>query len=402
MEPERNFPSFVIRTPRNILFGRGKSALLADCLPPATKRVLLISGRHAADAEAKTIANALKASGRETRIFADTMAEPSPGAVDSAVAAVRAWDADAVVAVGGGSVIDTAKAAAALTRLEGSCIDYFNGSRELIVTDRPFFAALPTTSGTGAEMTNNSVLTDPATRIKKSIRHPNMIADLAVVDPDLTAGCPHGVTVASGLDALVQAVEAFVSPKGTDYTRALAMAAACRLYGALKSITHESWKPAGDEPVPGIGFRVDMAEGSMLAGMAFAHAGLGAVHGLAHPVGSLLHVPHGVSCAILMLPVFQFNMNACGRLYAALAHAFLPKEPHPDAALFIEAMRELSLGLGVPDNLRGYGLAEEHLPFIVANCRSNSMKNNPAPMSDEQAEALLRGLMGGRTSPPLK
>ena len=393
MEPEQHFPSFTIHTPRDIVFGRGKASLLPALLPASVKRVLVISGRHAADAEAKTIADALSASGREARIFAETMAEPSPGAVNTAAAAVRAWNADTVVAVGGGSVIDTAKAAAALSRLEGSCIEYFNGARELVVTDRPFFAALPTTSGTGAEMTNNSVLTDPATQIKKSIRHPGMTADLALVDPDLTMNCPHGVTVASGLDALVQAVEAFVSPKGTDYTRALAKAAACKLYGALKRITHEPWKPAGEEPAPDAAFRVDMAEGSMLAGMAFAHAGLGAVHGLAHPVGSLLHVPHGVSCAILMLPVFQFNMNACGCLYGDLAHAFLPKEPHPDAALFIAAMRELSLGLGVPDHLREYGLAEEHLPFIVANCRSNSMKNNPEPMSDAQAETLLRSLM---------
>ena len=393
METEPKFTSFAIHTPRDIVFGRGKSALLAAYLPASAKRVLVISGRHAADAEAKTIADSLTSSGRETRIFAETMAEPSPGAVDTATAAIRAWNADAVVAVGGGSVIDTAKAAAALSRLDGSCIKYFNGTRELVVTDRPFFAALPTTSGTGAEMTNNSVLTDPATQIKKSIRHPGMTADLAVVDPDLTVNCPRGVTVASGLDALVQAVEAFVSPKGTDYTRALAKAAACKLYGALKSIMHESWKDAGDEPALDLAFRVDMAEGSMLAGMAFAHAGLGAVHGLAHPVGSLLHVPHGVSCAILMLPVFQFNMNACGRLYAELAHEFLPKEPRPDAALFIAAMRELSLGLGVPDHLRDYGLAEEHLPFIVANCRSNSMKNNPEPMSDEQVVTLLKSLM---------
>ena len=393
MESERCCPSFAIHTPRDIVFGRGKAALLPGYLPGPARRVLIVSGRHAADSEAKTIAGALNASGRETRIFSETMAEPSPGAVDAAAGAVRAWNADAVVAIGGGSVIDTAKAAAALSRLEGPCIDYFNGSRELKAADRPFFAALPTTSGTGAEMTNNSVLTDPATMVKKSIRHPGMTADLALVDPDLTMACPHGVTVASGLDALVQAVEAFVSPKGTDYTSALALAAACRLYGALTRITHKPWHPAGDEPAPDAAFRVDMAEGSMLAGMAFAHAGLGAVHGLAHPVGSLLHVPHGVACAILMLPVFQFNMNACGRLYAELARAFLPKEPHPDAALFIAAMRELCLGLGVPDNLRGSGLAEKHLPFIVANCRSNSMKNNPAPMSDEQAEALLRGLM---------
>ena len=392
MESEPKVPSFTIHTPRDIVFGRGKAALLPSLLPASAKRVLVISGRHAADAEAKTIAYSLTASGREARIFAETMAEPSPGAVDTAAAAVRDWNADAVVAIGGGSVIDTAKAAAALSRLEGSCIEYFNGTRELVVTDRPFFAALPTTSGTGAEMTNNSVLTDPATQIKKSIRHPGMTADLAVVDPDLTVNCPRGVTVASGLDALVQAVEAFVSPKGTDYTRALAKAAARKLYGALKRLTLEPWKPVADKFTPDAVFRVDMAEGSMLAGMAFAHAGLGAVHGLAHPVGSLLHVPHGVSCAILMLPVFQFNMNACGPLYCELAHAFLPKEPRPDAALFIAAMRELSHGLGVPDHLRDYGLAEEHLPFIVANCRSNSMKNNPEPMSDAQAEALLRGL----------
>ena len=146
--PERSFPSFVIHTPRDIVFGRGKSALLADYLPASVKRVLIVSGRHAAGTDAKKIAEKLNESGRETRIFAETMAEPSPGAVDTAAEVVRAWNADAVVAVGGGSVIDTAKAAAALSRLDGPCIDFFNGVRELAVTDRPFFAALPTTSGT--------------------------------------------------------------------------------------------------------------------------------------------------------------------------------------------------------------------------------------------------------------
>ena len=393
MEQPVKIPSYTIHTPRDIVFGPGSASKLASHLPSGARRVLIVAGKHAAETDAKAIAGDLTAAGHEVRIFADTMAEPSPGAVDKAANAIREFDADAVVAVGGGSVIDTAKAAAALSRLDGNCIEYFNGARELVVNDRPFVAAMPTTSGTGAEMTNNSVLTDPATQIKKSIRHPGMTANLAIVDPDLTANCPRGVTVESGLDALVQGIEAFVSPKGTEYTRALAFVASKKLFHALKRIVRGSWMPDDAEPEPDAVFRADMAEGSMLAGMAFAHAGLGAVHGLAHPVGSLLHVPHGVSCAILMTPVFQFNMNACGRLYAELAHAFLPKEPRPDAALFISAMRELSLGLGVPDHLRDYGLAEEHLPFIVANCRSNSMKNNPELMSDEQAETLLRSLM---------
>ena len=94
-----------------------------------------------------------------------------------------------------------------------------------------------------------------------------------------------------------------------------------------------------------------------------------------------------------MMPVFQFNLNACSRLFCELARAFVPREPHPDAALFIAAMRELSKGLGVPGDLRDYGLTEEHFPFIVANCRSNSMKNNPEPMNDEQAETLRRSLL---------
>ena len=178
MEQPVKIPSYTIHTPRDIVFGPGSASKLAAHLHGHMHRVLIVAGRHAAETDAKAIAGDLTATGHEVRIFADTMAEPSPGAVDKAANAIREFDAEAVVAIGGGSVIDTAKAAAALSRLVGTCIEYFNGSRELVVSSRPFFAALPTTSGTGAEMTNNSVLTDPATQIKKSIRHPGMTADL--------------------------------------------------------------------------------------------------------------------------------------------------------------------------------------------------------------------------------
>ena len=156
MESEPKFTSFTIHTPRDIVFGRGKVSLLPSLLPATAKRVLVISGRHAADAEAKAIADPLTASGRETRIFAETMAEPSPRAVDTATAAIRVWNADAVVAIGGGSVIDTAKAAAALSRLDGSCIEYFNGTRELVVISAPVPLVVGNAAKNGRSVTTSS------------------------------------------------------------------------------------------------------------------------------------------------------------------------------------------------------------------------------------------------------
>ena len=210
--------------------------------------------------------------------------------MDRLIRAGRDFRAECVVAVGGGSVMDSAKAAAALIPLDGWCADYFSGERE-IPGKGLFFAALPTTAGTGAEITNNSVLTDPATKIKKSLRHPSMVADLAIDDPMLPLSCAPSLTAASGLDAFVQAFESCTSPKANTATRALA-------YAAIRRI-RESLIPAFRCP-DDIEARSGMCEGSLLSAMAFSQTGLGAIHGLAHPIGSLLHVPHGKACATLI------------------------------------------------------------------------------------------------------
>ncbi len=370
--------SFTLTYPAEIVFEPGGALKLAGKLT-RFQRILLVPGTHFAKTESyREIVRSL--SGYELHAESEIQSEPPLEDVDRLAAAGRRFRAEAVIAIGGGSVIDCAKAAAALIPLEGSCADYFNGQRE-IPGKGLFFAALPTTSGTGAEITNNAVLTDTATRIKKSLRHPSMTADLALVDPLLTMSCPPSLTAASGLDAFVQAFESCTSPKASAATRALAHAAVRKIYGSLEpACTNGSDRTA----------RSDMAEGSLLSAMAFSQTGLGAIHGLAHPIGSLLHVPHGKACAILIPSVVSWNMSACADEYAAIARECGLGGTAED---FLDACLALCRKLGIPAGFSEYGLNESHFDFIVKNCRSASMKLNPRPMSDDDVRALLGKLV---------
>ena len=369
--------TFSYSFPRKTVFGSGASLTLADELPAGAK-ILLILGKSASQTDVvRKIQESLK--DRIAAVVTGVPAEPPLEAVDSIIETGRKNLVNTVCAIGGGSVMDAAKAAAALIPLEGKTADYFAEKRH-ICRKGLFFAALPTTAGTGSESTNNAVLTDPETKIKKSLRHPTMQADLAIVDPDLTLSCPPGLTAASGLDAFVQAFEAFTNPKATALTRALSAEAAGKI---LHSLERAYLHPADLEA------RTEMAEGSMISGLAFSQTGLGAVHGLAHPIGSLLKVPHGMACAILMKPVMEFNLPACRELYAELAQRCLGKH---SAEAFIQAASELAEKVGVPENLRGYSFKREHFDFIIKNCRSASMKNNPREMTDRDVEELLEKL----------
>lgn len=364
--------------PHKTIFGSGASLTLADELPAGARLLVVVGKTVAASPFARKVLTGISAftAGTGTGI----PAEPPLDSVDELIALGRELNVNGIVALGGGSVIDAAKAAAALIPLKGSVADYFSGAKE-IPGKGLFFAALPTTAGTGAEATNNAVLTDPATKIKKSLRHPSMVADVAVVDPDLTLTCPPALTAASGLDAFVQAFESFTSPKASALTRALSAEAVRKIFAALE--------PAYRQP-ENLRFRTEMAEASMLSGLAFAQTGLGAVHGIAHPVGSLLGVPHGLACAILMTPVMEFNMPVCDELYADLAdRCFIGS----DAKTFIRTAEELAEKLGVPKNLRSYHLQRTDFDFIIRNCRSASMKQNPREMSDADVAAILEKLL---------
>lgn len=354
--------------PGKIRFGEGVFRELPECLPANVHPLLVMGKTFSLSNEGKELLDLLGPFHPVVRI--GIPAEPPLECVDELISIGRSEKVDGVIAVGGGSVIDAAKAAAALIPAGGMVGEYFSGART-IPGKGLFFAALPTTAGTGAESTNNSVLTDPATKIKKSLRHPSMKADLAIVDPMLTWSCPAGLTAASGLDAFVQAFEGYTNPNASELTRALSAQSAKLILGNLERAC------AGEYPA-----RCAMAEGSMLSGIAFSQTGLGAIHGFAHPIGSLLHVPHGITCAILMVRVMRWNESVCGHRYRELASVC----GVPD---FIDAAEQLVQRVGIPADFKAFGLRKEHVPFIVKNCRSASMATNPRPFTDEEAEVFL-------------
>ena len=353
-----------IRLPGLILSGENSAARLPELLP-AAKPILIVSSRSHAEWARRTLLD-----GNHRGLLLTGFQSELPLAdADRVLAEGRQLGAGAVVAVGGGSVMDLGKTVAALLPLDGTTADYFYNRRS-IPGKGVFFAALPTTAGTGAEMTSNAVLRDPETGIKQSLRHPAMMADVAVSDPCLTWGCPPGLTAASGFDALTQAVESLLSNRATSCTRALAGEALRLLLTALPGAMRDE-HPA----------RAMAAEGSMMTGMAFAQSGLGAVHGLAHPLGSLLHVPHGICCAILLPDILRHNRACLG---------LLPGGDCPDA--FIARVEELRRELGLPETFREFGLNVSHYPFILRHCRSGSMKCNPIPLSDAEIVHILEGL----------
>lgn len=374
-----NHVSYQVALPSRILFGNHSAQQLNPLLPPDCRRILLVTGAHLAAGDPHGIIRQLQTRS-ELEIVTGISPEPPLEEVDRIVQSGRRFHAQAVIAMGGGSVMDAAKAAAALIPCNGTTMDYFSG-REAITGKGLFFAALPTSAGTGAEMTNNSVLTETSSHVKKSLRSPWMIADLAVVDPVLTLSCPPRVTAASGLDAFVQAVESFTSPRANTVSRALSAEAARKITGSLRT--------AYQHP-ENLSARAEMAEGSMLAGMAFAQTGLGAVHGLAHPIGSLRKVPHGMACAILMKPVFAWNAEICSDEYAELARICSFGDSAKD---LIAGATALSGDLGVADRFSEFGLQESDFDFVVKNCRSASMSQNPRPMNDADVIAVLKHLI---------
>jgi len=294
-----------------------------------------------------------------------------------------ASETDSVIGIGGGSVLDVAKGAAALAGTGASAADYFAG-RPIPATGRPILA-LPTTSGTGSEVTWVCVLVDHAARRKASVRGPAMMPAVAIVDPELTVSCPAAVTAHSGLDAFVQAVESFTSAGANPMTDALSLEAAQLAAHWLETAVRE---PGHREA------REGMALASMMAGLALNTSRLGLVHGLAHPLGAVTGAAHGLLCGLLLPPVIRFNAEVAAEKYARLARALgiaLSGAASPAEALagWVEARLD---HLGIPRRLGEIGFDPADLDWVAQETMpSGSTKANPRPVSLEDARAVAAG-----------
>ncbi len=373
---------FTLRSAIEIQFGSGTRRQVGKLASAFGRRALLVTGRGAArrglvDESVGLLAEA----GVEMSVFDAVEPEPSLQTVDTGREALRAAEADVVIAVGGGSALDVGKAIGALAYHPEPVEHYFVGGHEIRGPAVPVIA-LPTTSGTGAEVTPNSVLSDPEALHKASIRGLALMPRAAIVDPELTLSLPPEQTAFSGLDALVQAIESYTSTGVNVVSNMYAEEATVRLARSLRRAVQDGSDLAARE---------DMALGSLLAGLALASARLGLVHGLAHPLGVMYHVPHGRVCGWLMPTVMRFNREAAEARYAHLAGR-IGLAPTADA--LIAWFEELAAELGACGSWREAGLKEDDFDRLIEIAvPAGSSKFNPRKVTEAGVREVLGELL---------
>jgi alcohol dehydrogenase class IV len=379
--------SFEFATAGRIMAGAGRAAELPEVVAGLGSRVLVCTG-----ADPARHAGLLAGLGWPAAVF-PVAGEPTIELARAGVAAGREHGADVVVAIGGGSVIDAGKAVAMLLGNGGDPLDYLEvvGSGRKITRPAVPCVAVPTTAGTGSEVTANAVLASPAHRVKSSLRSPFMIPRVALVDPALTVSCPPPVTAASGLDALTQCLEPFVSVRANPLTDGLAREGLRRAAAGLRA----AYADGTD-----LGARADMAVCSLLGGLALANAKLGAVHGLAGVIGGTAAVPHGVACAALLAPVMEANVAALRsgppgrRAHPALdryaeAARLITGTPAASIEDGLDWIRETIALLAIP-RLASFGLRPHDADDIaVKAAKSSSMQGNPVTLSQSDLRAVL-------------
>lgn len=296
---------------------------------------------------------------------------------------LRETNTDMVIAIGGGSAIDIAKVAAILVTNEGDIGSYFG--IDMIPRAGLATIIIPTTAGTGSEVTPIAILSDHEEKLKKGIVSPYLFPTVALLDAELTVGLPPHVTAATGMDALIHAVEAFTSKNADPLTDVLACQAMELIYTNIRKV----FSDGGD-----VEARTNMLEGSMLAGMAFANAGVTAVHAFAYPIGAEFHIPHGVANSIMLTPVMEFNMASNLSKFATISEKFGHdisgmSEEHA-AVLAVDTMRSLAEDLNIPKHLSAFGVKAEDITGLAEGVMkvTRLLDNNPRLLTLQDAEEI--------------
>jgi alcohol dehydrogenase len=386
------------RLPR-IVFGAAKFRELPGIVAHHGRRALLVTGNKSLRASPNwpLLVDGL----RHAHVEFESMAvegEPSPALIDNAVREFHVKGMDVVVGIGGGSALDAAKAIAGLLKPGNSVLDHLEG----VGRDVPYrgpampFIAVPTTAGTGSEATRNSVLSVIGENgYKKSFRDEALVAQVALVDPELLATCPPGIIAANGMDAFTQLLESYVSINANPFTDALA-------WSGMQAVRDGFFAAigGGDSDAAKHG-RERMAYGSLLSGITLAHVGLGSVHGLASPLGAFFPIPHGVVCGTLVAAACAVNIRALTERtpdspalvkYASVGRLLNRDETLTDMQAqrrLVERLHDWTERLGLK-RLGQYGVIENHIRKIVANARGSSMKTNPLVLSDAEIAEVVR------------
>ncbi len=378
---------FAIQGAGKTVFGCGAVSGLADeAKKLGARRVLVVMDRGLAETGMPSrILEPLKQGSVKAELFTNLEPEPSPASADEGAALAREHKAQAVIGVGGGSSMDVAKAVAMLAKNQGSAQDYIGLG---LVKQKGLPSILiPTTAGTGAEVTFTAVFTMRESKSKGGINDEKMFPDLALLDPELTMGCPPKVTAFTGMDALTHAIEAFTSRQANPASDLYALEAV-RLIGA--NLRNAVYRGEVAET------RSRMLFGSYCAGMALANAGVGAAHALAYPLGALFGINHGTANAVLLPHVMEYNVPAAMERFARLAEALgvcCEGLSLRDCALeAVDAVFQLSSDIGIPENLGSLDIPEDSLEEMAEGSLkvARPMANNPKPVQFEDALEIYR------------
>jgi len=378
---------FEFATATRIIFGPGTLREAGPLARELGRRVLVVIGSDVS--RAAPLLNILHEHSLASDIFSINR-EPEIAAIQQGVALAQRQNCGAVIALGGGSALDAGKAIAAMLTNTGELLDYLEviGRGKALTEPAAPFIAIPSTAGTGSEVTRNAVLASPQHGVKVSLRSPLMLPRVAIVDPELTYDLPPAVTASTGLDALTQLIEPYLCSRANPMTDAVCVEGIRRAARSLRTAVERGRDIAA---------RTDMALASLFGGLALANAGLGAAHGFAGPIGGQFPAPHGAVCAALLPHVMEANLSALRQRQPAAdtlrrydeVGRLLTGSPTATAEAGIEWVCKLVADLRLP-GLSHYGLKREHIAGLVLKAaQASSMKANPIALTHEELAGIL-------------
>jgi alcohol dehydrogenase class IV len=371
---------FTLEAPSRIVFGAGAIEKLPELLQGMGHRILVVSGSGWFEESGlhRRLDGLLQ--GFDARYVSCATGEPSVESLEEVRERAVKLDPQTIIGIGGGSILDSAKALSALLRHTGRVEEYLEGMVGAKRVEGPVvpWIAVPTTAGTGAEATNNAVVRSRSLGVKRSMRSRLLLASSVIVDPELSTGLPRAVTGISGLDALAQLVEAYVSRMSTPPVRALVRDAFPRHLAALTRLSNKAEDPDA---------RSDASYGALMSGIALANAGLGAAHGFAAGVGGAFDIPHGLLCAVFLPRVLEANTSEISEAIRDLA-GFASGVQDPVGWL-AGAVRGLLDAFDLPLGLKRYGIPPERIGELAEKSSGSSMRGNPRELCRDEKEALL-------------